>query len=106
MGIITYTKGTACYDVAMADRIQTLHPKGKSGRSIEKGKYDQIKAALLKVLAGSQLTHSELLSGIESELLGSFDGNASWYAETVKLDLEARGIIGRSDNRPQKYFVV
>ena len=31
------------------------------------------------------------------------NGNISWYAETVKLDLEARDAIERTRSRPQRY---
>ena len=33
----------------------------------------------------------------------NFDGGVQWYGETVKLDLEARGVIERTNDKPQKY---
>jgi len=38
-------------------------------------------------------------------LRGKFSGSISWYAETVKLDLEARKVIERTGSKPQKYRV-
>jgi hypothetical protein len=33
----------------------------------------------------------------------SFVGGVQWYGETVKLDLEARGIIERIGAKPERY---
>jgi hypothetical protein len=35
---------------------------------------------------------------IEEQLLKKFDGPVIWYYTTVKLDLEARGVIRRIPN--------
>jgi hypothetical protein len=32
-----------------------------------------------------------------------FDGGVQWYGETVKLDLEARGMIERTGVKPERY---
>jgi hypothetical protein len=32
-----------------------------------------------------------------------FEGGVQWYGETVKLDLEAREIIERTNTKPEKY---
>jgi hypothetical protein len=88
----------------MIGKIQTRHPtRGKRGRSIDRQKYEALKAALLAVLEGAELTHTELMDVLATGLRGGFEGNVSWYAETVKLDLEARKLIERTDSKPQKY---
>jgi hypothetical protein len=87
------------------ESIQTLHPQGKSGRSISKEKYELMKRAMLSVLKNNKLTHKELFIELEKHLENKFSGNISWYAETVKLDLEARKIIERTTDQPQKYFI-
>ena len=84
-------------------KILTEHPLGKSGRNISKHKYETIKQALLGALRNKELTHTELLSQVSKSLKGKFPDNISWYAETVKLDLEARKIMERTSSRPQKY---
>jgi hypothetical protein len=38
-------------------------------------------------------------------LKGKFEGNISWYAETVKLDLVARKTIEGTSSKPRKYRV-
>ncbi|HVZ67072.1 MAG TPA: hypothetical protein VG917_02315 [Patescibacteria group bacterium] len=85
------------------ESILTLHPQGKTGRKISKDKYNSIKKALLEVLKGKALTHNELFEALNKKLEGKFDGNINWYGETLKLDLEARKIIERTNDKPQKY---
>ena len=85
------------------EKILTRHPLGKSGRSISKQKYDSLKKAILSVLQARELTHTELFGRLNQGLKRKFSGNLSWYAETVKLDLEARKIIERTSSRPPKY---
>ena len=85
------------------ESILTRHPQGKSGRSIDKGKYDKVAKAIRSALRGRELTHTELMSRVKEALDGKFDGNISWYAETVKLDLEARDAVERTSSKPQRY---
>jgi hypothetical protein len=91
--------------MANGAKILTKHPLGKTGRNINKESYDTMKHALLSTLKGHELTHNDLFEQIKKRLKGKFDGNVSWYAETVKLDLEARKIIERTSSKPQKYRV-
>jgi len=84
-------------------KILTKHPLGKSGKSISRAKYDSLKKAILSALRGKELTHTELFGRLNRNLKGRFHGNISWYAETVKLDLEARKVIERTSSKPPKY---
>ena len=84
----------------------TLHPEeGKSGVNISKQKYDVTRSAILKALAGEDdLTFSD---AVGSQLEGKFDGSIGWYYTTVKLDLEAKGVIERiPGSRPQRIRLV
>ena len=85
------------------EKIFTKHPLGKSGKIISKQKYESLKQAILSALQDKELTHTELFHQLSKKLKGKFEGNISWYAETVKLDLEARKIIERTSSKPQKY---
>ena len=88
----------------MADqKILTKHPLGKSGKNIDKQKYDALKAAIVSALQKKEMTHDELFDRLNKSLKGKFSGSISWYAETVKLDLEARKIVERTSSKPQKY---
>ena len=84
-------------------KIMTRHPAGKTGRSISRDKYDAVKEALLTALANRELTHDELMAALDRKLRKGFDGNISWYGETVKLDLEARKLVERTGSKPQRY---
>jgi hypothetical protein len=85
------------------EKILTRHPLGKSGKNITLQNYETLKLAILSALENKELTHDELIDQVEKRLKGRFSGNISWYAETVKLDLEARKIIKRTLSKPQKY---
>lgn len=85
------------------EKILTKHPYGKTGRNIDLEKYETLKAAILAALRKKELTHTELFAVLNSRLAGKFDGNVSWFGETVKLDLEARGTIERTDAKPARY---
>ncbi len=85
------------------EKILTLHPKGKTGRNITKSSYDSIKEAILAILHQGEVTHNELFDKLNKNLQGKFQGSINWYGETVKLDLEARKVIQRTDSKPQKY---
>ena len=85
------------------EKILTKHPLGKSGKNISKQKYESLKQAILSALQEKELTHTELFHQLNKSLKGKVSGNISWYAETVKLDLEARKIIERTSSKRQKY---
>ena len=85
------------------EKILTKHPQGKTGRNISKKTYDALKTAILSALHKKELTHTELFEQLNKNLNGKVEGNISWYGETVKLDLEARKIIERTNSKPQRY---
>ena len=92
----------------MEEKIMTLHPQGKSGVNISKKKYETVRIAIQDALRTQPgMTFKELTEEVRQKLEGSFDGSISWYVTTVKLDLEARGIIERIPNRtPQRLRLV
>jgi hypothetical protein len=85
------------------EKILTKHPLGKKGVNISQAKYELVKKAILSTLRKKELTHTELFDRLKERLEGKFSGSISWYAETVKLDLEARKIVERTSSKPQKY---
>lgn len=85
--------------------ILTLHPQNKSGRKIAKEKYNVMKKAIIEILKNNEVTHNELIEELSNKLHKVFDGNIGWYGETLKLDLEARGIVERTDKKPQTYKI-
>jgi hypothetical protein len=87
-----------------SELIQTLHPQvGKTNKKISLDKYNCIREQLLAILAESQCTHTELMEELYSRVKDTFEGGVQWYGETVKLDLEARLMIERTNDKPEKY---
>jgi hypothetical protein len=43
------------------------------------------------------------MEAVYENLKDTFEGGIQWYGETVKLDLEARGMIERTGSKPEKY---
>jgi hypothetical protein len=88
------------------EKIQTLHADAeKTNKVISLEKYEIVKTAILKILAKNSLNHTELMEAIYNEVKDTLDGNAQWYGETVKLDLEARKVIKRDNSKPQIYSI-
>ena len=80
----------------MAEKIKTLHPEGKQGVNISRAKYDTIHTAVLNVVEEQgEIRFKDLPTAVEAELEEPFDGSLTWYITTIKLDLEARGLIER-----------
>ena len=68
------------------EKILTKHPLGKSGKNIDKQKYETLKKAILSALQNKELTHTELFDRLNKSLKGKFSGNKG--AETVASDLK------------------
>ncbi len=80
----------------MGDKILTLHPAGKQGVNIDRRKYEQIKAAILSAIGeAGRLPFAQLSQAVSEHLDAPFEGSIPWYTISVKLDLEARGLVER-----------
>ena len=93
----------------MSERVMTLHPDStKQGVNIDKGKYDQVSiAVILTIRENPQISFQRLMDEVRKKLNGTFAGSVPWYVTTVKLDLEARGVIRRAGGRgPQRLELV
>ena len=78
------------------EKILTLHPAGKKGTNISLEKYEQIRTAILKLIKKEkEISYEDLSDQLVEEMQADFEGKVIWYVVTVKLDLEARGIIER-----------
>jgi hypothetical protein len=90
-----------------AELIQTLHPHaGKTNKRISLEKYNFIREHLLSILAKMEPSHTELMEELYQRGKDNFDGGIQWYGETVKLDLEARNLIKRTQTKPERYILV
>jgi len=82
--------------MASNNKILTLHPQGKKGVNLLKRRYDIIKDFIIDTIEkNGEISFSKLNDLAVEKLTKSFDGKVIWYMVTVKLDLEARGIIER-----------
>jgi hypothetical protein len=89
------------------EKILTLHPEGKSGKNILKSKYDLTRECLLGIFSDlPEISHKELTRLSKERLSGILDGNASWYMETVLLDLMARGQIRKIGDKPVRLRIL
>lgn len=88
----------------VSERIMTLHPAGKKGVSIDRAKYDVVRQEIEQALRDQPgLAFGELTETVNRRIGATFDGSVSWYVVSVKLDLEARGLVERVDTRgPQR----
>lgn len=92
----------------MAERIQLTHPEGKKLSSIDISKYLTIKDAILHCLSdGVPVTQTELSQRVKSHIEASgagFEGSIAWYTESVKLDLESKGMVLRLKEKQKVLF--
>lgn len=79
------------------EKILTLHPEeGKQGVNISRSKYEMIRQAIMDAIRSQgTITFQGLISLVDYNLRNRFEGSIPWYVTTVKLDLEARGVIER-----------
>lgn len=75
-------------------KFQTLHPDpNKKNVNMDKDKYEFIREKVLVVVKEHQpITPKELFEHMQ-KFQSDFDGKIGWYTESVKLDLEARGVL-------------
>ena len=92
-----------------ADKIQLIHPDPeKSAPRIELKKYTMVKNALIEGIPEDEpgVPFMDLFQIVEDRLSEDelqYLGSLNWYTTTLKLDLEARGIIERiPGSKPQR----
>lgn len=90
--------------------MQLQNPTGKKAVRMDKGKYDVVRKPLLNQLrSNGESTHEEILGAILTDFdknKSKFDGSVEWHMEWVKLDLEARNEIKRTDSRSPIKFAI
>ena len=95
---------------ADAVKVGTVNKPGFSKR-VDGGKYAAMRKALLKVLpvCAPGLTQAEMFGAVLPQLPDSlFPGGAkaSWWAKTIQLDLEAKGIVVRERCKPLRWQTI
>jgi hypothetical protein len=90
------------------DKITTRNvTEGSGGTRIDRDRYELMKAALLEVVPQDEagIAFMDLADALDPLLKARgwpADASVMWYLTTVKLDLEARGLLERIPRkRPQ-----
>jgi hypothetical protein len=92
------------------ERVETLHPDPeRKGTRISRAMYDAVREAILDVVPDGEpgLRFADLSAAVENRVSRGLFENASvgWYTTTVKLDLEARGLLSRVSGSRQQRLV-
>ena len=97
---------------ASADKVtvENVNVPGRTSR-VNAAKFGAMKEAMLEVLPASEpgLTQNEIREAVIPHLPDDlFPGGstAGWWAKTVQLDLEAKGIVLRESTRPLRWHQV
>ena len=89
--------------------VENVNHPGRTSR-VDAAKYAAMRSALLAVLPGSPpgLTQKAMAAAVLEHLPEElFPGGATagWWAKTVQLDLEAKGLVARTDAKPLTWHV-
>ncbi|MGD8967950.1 MAG: hypothetical protein PVI07_10625 [Anaerolineae bacterium] len=90
--------------------VENVNLPGKTSR-VNAAKYSAIKQAMLQVLPHGEpgLNQAEIREAVIPQLPDDlFPGGktAGWWAKTVQLDLEAKGIVIREATKPLRWHQV
>ena len=90
------------------EMFEALHPDpNKQGTRVTKATYDVYKAALLEIIPASDegIAFSDLSKAVQPHVPEDVLANTSagWWTTTVKLDLEARGMIARVEGKGKQF---
>ncbi len=87
--------------------VENINIPGRTS-NVNASKYHEMKSAFLKVLPNEApgLTQKEILEQVKSYLSENIfpQGKTSgWWAKTVQLDLEAKGLVVREKTKPLRW---
>lgn len=87
--------------------VENINIPGRTS-NVNATKYRAMKTAFLKILpkASPGLTQKEIQEQVKSELPQEVFPNgekSAWWAKTVQLDLEAKGVVVREKTKPLRW---
>ena len=90
--------------------VENVNTPGKE-TNVNADKYNAARMAILAVLpdAGPGITFDEMKEAAKQHLpedLFPAGKTSGWWCKTVQLDLEAKGLVARSDSKPLRFFKV
>lgn len=87
-------------------KITLTHPRSGRELEIDKTVYDPIKTAIMQSLEGSRgKTFAELTDEVIKTVRRKnprFSGSIPWYAISIRLDLETKGIVETFDEKGKR----
>ena len=88
--------------------VENVNTPGRTS-NVNATKYHEMKRVFLSVLpTGSPgLTQKEILAEVKKHLSNTVfpEGKTSgWWAKTVQLDLEAKGLVVREKSKPLRWY--
>ncbi|MDA9207452.1 hypothetical protein N9O61_01065 [Octadecabacter sp.] len=96
----------------MADKIdvENINTPGKTTR-VNAAKYQAMRTAMLAVMTKSEPgdTANDIKEAAKPHLpddLFPAGATSGWWQKSVQLDLEAKGIVARSDTKPLRFYLV
>ena len=94
----------------METKLQLKHPAAKKAISMDKSRYEMLRNSLLHCLSTKgDLTHKEIVKSISEDFKKknqTFDGSLEWNLEWVKLDMEAKNEIKRTEEKSIVKFAI
>ena len=85
-----------------ADRVLALHPFKDQPVRLRGDRYAVAREAILDALRQRGPLTLDALVEATAERIDPGVCTAQWYVRTVKLDLEARGVLARVNSRPHR----
>jgi hypothetical protein len=87
--------------------VQNVNVPGKTSR-VNAAKYHAMRRAMLRILPRQEpgLTQAEIREAVVTHLpedLYPGGATAGWWAKTVQLDLEAKGVVIREPTKPLRW---
>ena len=88
--------------------MTTEHPNGEPTYTIPEASYQLVRNTIIDMLRGqTSVPLQAIIDEVEAQSADELDKSARWYVTTVKMDLEARGVIKRVDGvSPQELRLI
>lgn len=91
---------------SVARKVTVSHPVTKTQRKFDQAIYDPFKSAIIKSLHGTKgKTFTALKNDVTTIIrrtLPAFKGSIPWYTISIRLDLEAKGLVETFTEKGQK----
>jgi len=92
-------------DGSDAEKVQLQHPEGKNMPRIDTTKYAVIHQGIIDVLEkNGEMKPMKMLHALDEHLRGRIDGSITWYGESVKLDMQAKGELVHNKKKGFLWF--